>query len=279
MSDLINSLNNVHLEETPLPSAEYNHLPHIDDMKEAAGNHAQAHAVLLGIIAAHGLAETVSLHLVHKHFDIPEGRIMVYETIESMAHQDFVLCSPQDPQRCLDARGLYFKATIGGSMVAYEFTTEPDVDLSAHEDFTAESTSATLQHGVQGVFALTVLSICPPEKILTEFEMSHVPSFVLVSDSNWLSAQDIESSTSTDWTATSDYAQYTDGSVLGIIQLKYTKTRSRKHFKVTCSSTRSDKHLGHAPDTFSGETPMDSVLTINGEALDEGCCCCCCCIV
>ncbi|KAI0433367.1 hypothetical protein F5Y09DRAFT_84503 [Xylaria sp. FL1042] len=144
----VNCLNNVRLQETPLPSAKYNQLPHIDNMKQAAANHAKAHAVLLGIIAAHGLAGTFSLHLVHKHFDIPEGRIMTYETIKSKAHRDFVLCSPRVPQKCPNVRGLYFKAIPGESMIAYEFTTELGADLSAQEDFVAEFASVVLEHGV-----------------------------------------------------------------------------------------------------------------------------------
>lgn len=270
MSTPVNPLNNARLQETPLPAAEYNQLPHIDGMKEAAANHAKAHAALLGIIAAHELAGTFSLHLVHKHFDLPDGRFMVYERVKSKVHKDFVLCSPRVPQKCPDARGLYFKATCGGSMIAYEFTTEPGADLSAHVDFVAEFASAVLKLGVQDVFALTALSICPPDKVLTEFEMGHVLSTVLVSDASWLPAQDVVASTSTDWVATPDYAQYADGSVPGIVQLKCLQTRPGSHYNVTCSRTRNGAHIGHAPDPISGGMPMDSTLKINGEVLHEG---------
>lgn len=195
---------------------------------------------------------------------------MVYEKVEGMAHSDFVLCSPRDPRNMPHARGLYFKAAPGGSMVAYEFTTEPGADLSAHEGFVAEFASAALEHGVQDVFALTALSVCPKDKVLTEFEMGQSLSTILVSNANWLPTQGIASSTSTDWAATTDYAKYADGSVPGVIQLKCTVTRSSGHYNVTCSTTRRGSHLGHAPDPFPGETPMDSILSINGEALQEG---------
>ncbi|KAJ6102873.1 hypothetical protein N7486_005300 [Penicillium sp. IBT 16267x] len=257
-ANTVNNLNNARLQETPLPAADYNRLPHIDGMKEAAANHAKAHAVLLGLIAAHGVSGKISLHLIHKHFDIPEGRIMVYETVKSIAHKDFVLCSPKVPQRCQSARGLYFKAARGGSMIAYEFTTEPGADLSGHEDFVAKFASAVLKLGVGDVFALTALSICPQDKILTEFEMGHVLSTILISDASWLPAHDIVASKSTDWTATSDYAQYAGGSVPGIVQLKCLQTRPGSHYSVTCSRTRNGTHIGHAPDPISGEVPMDS---------------------
>lgn len=89
-------------------------------------------------------------------------------------------------------------------MVAYEFTTElGSRPICPLRIFVADFASAVLQHGVQDIFALTALSICPQDKVLTEeFEMGHVLSTVLVSDASWLPAQDIAASTSTDWMAT-----------------------------------------------------------------------------
>ena len=42
-------------------------------MSDAAANNAKTHAILLGIVAAHGVAQTFSVHLVHKHFDDCDG--------------------------------------------------------------------------------------------------------------------------------------------------------------------------------------------------------------
>lgn len=267
---ILNYLNNKSLHEGPFASTEYNKLPHIDDMKNAAASHSKEHAILLGIIAAHGLSEEFSIHLVHKHFNIADGRVMVYEAVQGKSHGDFVLCSPRVPQKCPNMRGLYFKAAPGGTMVAYEFTTEPGVDLSDHESFITKFATAVLELGVEDIFALTAVSICPRDNTLTEFELGHVGSTVLVADASWLPAQDVELATSTDWLATADYAQYAGGSVPGMIQLKCSVTRSGSHYNVTCSRTRNGSHLGHAPDPFAGETPQDQVLTINGEALEEG---------
>ncbi|KAI1159533.1 hypothetical protein F5B18DRAFT_655568 [Nemania serpens] len=275
MSPPVSSLNNGHLHENPLPSAEYNKLPNIDKMADAAANNAKAHAILLGVIAAHGLADKFSVHLTHKHFDLPEGRVMVYEMVKGKSHEDFILCSPRIPQKTPNMRGLYFKAALDGNMIAYEFTTNPGMDLSDHKDFVAKFATAVLELGVQDVFALTALSICPKEKVFTEFELGQVLSTVLVANSSWLPAQDVAGTTNTDWLATADYAQYADGLVPGIIQLKCTDTRpkptqSRKHFNFTCSTTRTGKHLGHAPASFVGQPPQDNVLRINGEVLPEG---------
>ncbi|KAG6355892.1 hypothetical protein INS49_015276 [Diaporthe citri] len=225
----LNCLNNTNLHEGPFASTEYNKLPHIDDMKDAAASHPKEHAILLGIIAAHGLSEQFSIHLVHKHFNIADGRVMVYETVQGNSHGGF--------------------AAPGGTMVAYEFTTEPGMDLSDHESFINKFATAVLELGVEDIFALTALSICP------RGQCPH---------------RDVQLATSTDWLVTSDYAQYAGGSVPGMIQLKCSVTRSGSHYNVTCSRTRNGSHLGHAPDPFSGDPPQDQVLTINGEALEEG---------
>lgn len=195
---------------------------------------------------------------------------MVYETVSGKSHGDFLLCNPRIPQKTPNMRGLYFKAALDGTMIAYEFTTNPGMDLSTHEDFVATFAAAVLDLGAQDIFALTALSICPKDKVFTEFELGQVRSTVLVSDASWLPARDVETSTTTDWLATADYAQYADGSVPGIIQLKCTTTRSGSHYNVTCSTTRNGTHLGHAPDPFAGQPPQESVLHINGEVLPEG---------
>lgn len=270
MSLPLSPLNNRRLHEGPLPSAEYNKLPHIDNMADAAANNPKAHTILLGIIAAYGLADKFSIYLIHKYFDLPEGRVMIYEAVLGKSYRDFLLCSPRIPQKTPNMRGLYFKVALDGTMIAYEFTTSPGMDLSAHEDFVATFAAAVLDLGAQDIFTLTALSICPKDKVFTEFELGQVRSTVLVSDASWLPAGDVETSTTTDWLATADYAQHADGSVPGIIQLKCTTTRSGSHYNVTCSTTRNGTHLGHAPDPFAGQPPQESVLNINGEVLQEG---------
>lgn len=102
-------------------------------------------------------------------------------------------------------RGLYFKAALDGSMIAYEFTTNPGLDLSDHGDFVATFAAAILDLGAPDIFALTAL---PKDKVFTDSELGQARSTVLVSDATWLQARDVETSTTTDWLATADYAQY-----------------------------------------------------------------------
>ncbi|KAF2458989.1 hypothetical protein BDY21DRAFT_198526 [Lineolata rhizophorae] len=254
----VNILNNVNLDETPLPASSYNELPHITDMKHAASKHARAHAQLLGLIASHGLAQEFSIHLIHKHFDIPEGRVMVYEAVRGPNHPDFVLCSPRDPAKVENLRGLYFRALPEGKMAAYEYTTEPGEDMGKHTDFVAQFAQTALALGVQDVFALTAKKF--HSGVLTEFEISDVISTVLVSNPTWLPSADPKASTSTDWIATPDYAacaNAADDRIPGIISLKCLETRSQGHYNVTCSSTRSGTHYEQKPAMSGSELLLD----------------------
>ncbi|KAL8984502.1 MAG: hypothetical protein Q9177_004685, partial [Variospora cf. flavescens] len=260
MSSNVGLLNNVNLDETPVPASSYNSLPHIDDMKDTASMHAQAHAQLLGLIASHGLAQQFSVHLMHKHFRVPEERVMVYEMVRGVDHPDFVLCSPKDPARVTNLRGLYFRALPGGKMAAYEYTTEPAKDISGEAGFVAKFAQAIMTLGVQDVFTLTAQGF--HHGPLTEFEMSDVASTVLVNNPTWLPSTDSKPSTSTDWMATPDYAA--DDSVPGIITLKCLKTRAAQHYNVTCSQTRSGKHYQSSKSTVPGDG-----LVLNGELLPK----------
>lgn len=260
MASYISGANNANIDESPLLASLYNKLPHIDDMRDIAAKHAHAHAALLGLIYSHGLAEHLSIHLVHKHFDIPDSRVMVYETVEGRNHPGFVLSSPRIPSHCTGLRGLYFQARPDGKMAAYEYTTAPGVDLSTYAEFVAKFARMALDLDVENVFALTVAAL--GDGLLTEFEMADHSARILVKDKpTWLPQGEAQS-TSTDWIATADYAPYADGvgGVPGIVQLKCLQVRSDGHYNVTCSSTRSGSHYqGDADFMLGGEpVPLDS---------------------
>lgn len=264
---MANGVRNANLDEAPLPASLYNALPHIDTMKEAAAVNAEAHSILLGLVALHGLSQHFSIHLIHKHFDVPDGRVMVYETIDGPNHPEFVLCSPQKPASCRELRGLYFQARPGGKMAAYEYTTDAGEDLSAHTSFVARFAQAVLDHGVQDVFALTAKE--PRASLLTEFEMSDRLSTILVNNSAWLQqGLGHSTSTSTDWIARADYEAHASGlkpTVPGIIALKCLVTRSNKHINVTCSTTRSGAH--YEVTNGDGKSGQWQELLLDGEPL------------
>lgn len=215
-----NNLNSTQLNECPLPAAEYNLLPHINDLRDAA-----AHAHLWGLIAVEDLCEIFSIHLIHKHFDMVEDRIMVCETVKGCDQQPFVVSCPHKVERC-DPRGLQPIASLDGPIQAYEYTTDEGADLSEHADFVSRFSRTLIDLGFEKIFALTAKKI--NEEIMTEFELGDLRSTALVHDASWLpDAVESEESTTTDWNADAGYAKYVfqERPVPGIIQLKCLETR------------------------------------------------------
>ncbi|KAF2155857.1 hypothetical protein K461DRAFT_265341 [Myriangium duriaei CBS 260.36] len=228
MIDKASILNNVNLDDTPLPASSYNQLPHIDDMSDVATQHCHAHVLLLKLITSHGLSDKFSVHLIHKHFDLLQGRVMVYESVQEKHLPDFTLCCPRRPEQVTDLRGLYFRATHDGKMAAYEYTTEPADDISAHADFVAAFAHTVLSLGVHNVFALTVQGT--HQGLLTEFEMTDLQSTVLVDNAEVsLPVAADQTSTSTDWVANTRPDDTSGSNNLGVVNMMCTSSRKHGH--------------------------------------------------
>ncbi|KAK8051160.1 hypothetical protein PG993_002545 [Apiospora rasikravindrae] len=207
-------LKNSNLLEHRLPSENYNALSPIDKCSLEPLKHREAHNTLLNLIAGHGLSDKFSVHLIHKHFDVPQDQVMVYEKVKGGKTPDFVIMTPRDPKRVpagTTLRGLYFKTTPDDKMQAYEYTTEPATDLSAHEDFV--KTYATLANGlgVGHVFALGAQGIATVDTPLAEFEMGPYLSTVLVEAESLPGLKEMKSS-ATGWKPTSAGDSKEDGS-------------------------------------------------------------------
>ncbi|KFY53289.1 hypothetical protein V496_07737 [Pseudogymnoascus sp. VKM F-4515 (FW-2607)] len=279
--------NIVYLDESPLPAERYNSLPHIDYNKDAATLYKSGRNKLLGLISSHKLQDTFSVHLVHKHFDLPENRVMVYEMIKGSAgHPGFQISSPRAPSTCKNLHGVYFTAATGGRMVAYEYTTDPLVDISNHNDFFRQFSNLVMELGLQNVYALTVRYLEGPP-LLHEFEMPDLGSTVLVPDASWIPGS--EGSVSTDWGFLTTSGDFSDAAV----RSRCTVTRSNKHYEITkyepgdsetgegvggeiisftrCIETRSGAHHERAKrhSEGAGEAESDSLM-INGEPLLPG---------
>jgi len=134
-----------------------------------------------------------SVHLVHKHFDVAEGQVMVYETIHSLDHPTIQVCSPRRIEIGAGLRGKYFLAVTGRTMKAYEYTSDPLPDTSKYIDFIAAFSHLIVEREVERVFALTVLSPGSP-KDYTEIKLPDLHATVLVEAPNWLLG-----GISTDW--------------------------------------------------------------------------------
>lgn len=252
-------MQNNNLVDRFMSAEEYNRLPHIDDMRDAPECHASALQVLLGLISQHGLRDKFSVHLLHKHFDAPNGSVMVYQTKSAPQHPTFMVFGPRIPAQSHRFRGLYYQAQPGGKMRAYEYTSDVsgDDDMSKYGQFVGAFSDMCFELGVHEVFALSARR--HSDMVYTEIEWAEYSSTILFPESLWPfnSKADERISTITDWSPPSD------PTVPGIIELKCSQTRSNKHYNFTCSSTRSGKHY-QKRNQGNGSYELDGVEIVRG---------------
>ncbi|KAK8079492.1 CAAX prenyl protease 1 [Apiospora hydei] len=271
-------LKNSNLLEHRLPSEDYNALSRIDECKLEPLKHREAHNTLLNLIAGHGLSDKFSIHLVHKHFDVPQDKVMVYEKVKGGKTPDFVIMTPRDPKAVpagTTLRGLYFKTTPDNKMQAYEYTTAPATDLSAHEDFV--KTYATLANGlgVGHVFALGAEGIATIETPLAEFEMGPYLSTVLVETESLPGLEEMSSSV-TGWKpadAGNDGSKVQDKALTGTGMVGGTIYPEVKgQMLTTCIASRSGSHCYHGKPTNSSSVAAedDANTSLSGTGMVGG---------
>ena len=192
---------------------------------------------------------------------------MVYETVRGPNHPDYMLCSPQNPEKYNNIQGLYYQVCLDGTMAAYEYTTDSIQDISKYSEFVAEFAVAVLRLGVKDVFALTAKQ--PETKRFSEFELSDLCSTILVANPSWL-PNTAGNSTSTDWISSASIGPHIRNDERkkdGIITLTdCTKTTSGGHYNFTCSKTRDGTHYQQKPATWEDNGgKVQEQLFLDGE--------------
>ena len=179
------------LDESFIPSSCYNELPHISSVTDAVDQHQEARDKLLQLIFAHKANHIFSVRLIHKHFDVPEDHVMVYETFESPSHPTFQIFGARS-NHVTALRGKHFLAVRGETMKAFEYTSDPLPDVSQYAKFINAFSDAVLELGLERIFGLTVRSADVRE--YNEIELPDFQATVLVQSSDWLSG-----GIATDW--------------------------------------------------------------------------------
>ncbi|KAK7957015.1 uncharacterized protein PG986_006237 [Apiospora aurea] len=273
MSVTMGPLKNSNLLEHRLPSEDYNALSRIDECKLEPLKHREAHNTLLNLIAGHGLSDKFSTHLVHKPFDVPQDKVMVYEKVKGGKTPDFVVMTPRDPKAVpagTTLRGLYFKTTPDNKMQAYEYTTAPAADLSAHEDFVKAYATLANGLGVGHVFALGAEGIATADTPLAEFEMGPYLSTVLVETESLPGLEEMNSSV-TGWKpadAGSDSSKLQDKALAGTGMVGGTISPEVKGQTTSvCVSNRQGNHTYHARNA---EASDEATTTLSGAGMVGG---------
>ncbi|OJJ07397.1 hypothetical protein ASPVEDRAFT_365779 [Aspergillus versicolor CBS 583.65] len=174
------------LKEGLLPAGAYNNLPFIDDVHLTA-EHEIAKQQLLQMILEHNVGHLFTIRIIHKHYDVPQNKVMVHETVYGPPSSVAMILTSKSPyQRKHPLRGKNFMAEPDGTFQAYEYTVDPIQDVSKQQVAFLECISREiLRLGVEQVFALTVLGTNFFEEFV-EFEVPQLQATIALRPSIWL---------------------------------------------------------------------------------------------
>ncbi|KAF3481643.1 CAAX prenyl protease 1 [Arthroderma uncinatum] len=255
------------VDESFLPAEIYNTIPHID-LREIDNQEREQSSVrdaLLKVIRDHGMEDIFSLHLLHRHYDLPSNHAMVYEqdsNPESLGVPFLEICSP----RCLDnldtlgeLRGkFFFYRRDTATMSAYEFTTEvgPNITSPAYSNFIQDFTHQLLSLKMENVFALSISPPSEKARILYEIEIPRYCATFRVEKASW-----VPDGFSTDWAGL-------DGKSDGIYENAGSLTRSKPPLKGKHGRRRAGQHSTVELDGLLTD-PSSVGIVWDDERLDQ----------
>ncbi len=109
------------IDSAILPARDYNTIPDFNENQAQLFDRVSRDTlVTLGeIFIKHGVASNFGVHLLHHHFPIPDGTIMLYNYDDF----DMEICSitPLDQVSGMRVRGRNFRVNETGRFVAYEY--------------------------------------------------------------------------------------------------------------------------------------------------------------
>ncbi|CEF73937.1 hypothetical protein FGSG_01752 [Fusarium graminearum PH-1] len=167
------------LKDTIVAPAVYNSLPHISDVSEAPKTHASDLIELRALLFKHDVPASVSVRLIHKHFNVVEGEVMAFKQVSAPPFGDVVVMRPEHAIQDLPLHGLNYFVDSDGMLQAYEYTTDETMNMVPYSSFLAEFCSLVVQKGLQLKFGLK-LSAKEDSTTATEFEYPHSRSTIII---------------------------------------------------------------------------------------------------
>jgi hypothetical protein len=104
----------------------YNQLPSDDEQPALLPGHTQA---IRNILIRHNVHDKFGIHLIHGHFEIPSGKIMLGHYFENPTGC-WTKPTPIKDVDTANIHGHIFKLSKDGKLVAYEYREGPPIDIS-----------------------------------------------------------------------------------------------------------------------------------------------------
>lgn len=136
-------------------ASAYNSLPTIQEAANVPRDYAADLGHLQRLLAKHNVSKSVSIRLIHRHYDISNGEAMVFREITLPAHGT-VEVMRATPTASTQLHGKNFFVSSTAQLQAYEYTTETTIELSEYGTFVAEFVETVVERKLQHKFGLKI---------------------------------------------------------------------------------------------------------------------------
>ncbi|KFY29862.1 hypothetical protein V494_08421 [Pseudogymnoascus sp. VKM F-4513 (FW-928)] len=155
----------------------YNSLPTIQEAANSPEKYAADLVYLQRLLAKHNVPKSVSIRLIHRHYDIADGDAMVFRNIALPAHgtvevmratpatstqlHGIVEVMRATPATSTQLHGILVCLKLAcissaGQLQAYEYTTDTTIDISEYGTFVAEFVEIVIERKLQHKFGLKI---------------------------------------------------------------------------------------------------------------------------
>jgi hypothetical protein len=180
----------------------YNSLPHIHDASRVPGDNPTDLEDLRALLAKRGVPKCVSVRLVHKHFDIEDGEVMVINEVAVPSHGKVQVMRPTEIAGVRPLYGVHFFVDADGTLQAYEYSPSEVPDTSNLEPFLVEFCRLVTERGLQHKFGLKLNGDTNLDQSgWTEFEFSEERSTIMIPTGMPTPGGEYEVNVSTEWYA------------------------------------------------------------------------------
>jgi hypothetical protein len=155
------------IDSTILPAKEYNEILDFDENRSKLLHrvHPSVLVSLGNIFAKHGVSSHFGIHLLHRHFLIPDNTVMVYTS----GDPDVEICqvTSVDAVAGKQLRGRNLRLNKSGRFQAYEY--DIGEDFEHRHEFLAELAAHIIKHCLQDYVALEYDSTPDDKRHRAEF--------------------------------------------------------------------------------------------------------------
>jgi len=188
------------LTETLVQFATYNSLPHIRDVANAPEDHANDLKDLRQLLDKHKVPKDVSIRLIHKHFDIKDGEVMIFDKVTIPGHGIAQIMKPIVPGSTHQLHGLHYFVNDQGSLQAYEYSCHVAPDMANFEPFLTEFCAVVSKRNLRFKFGLRIKAEDELDNVgWTEFEFHEKRGTIMLQDGMPMPEGDSDLTVSTEW--------------------------------------------------------------------------------